>query len=71
MDKIAPRWVIWVSFVIFCLGGLGLIVFTLLDLQGLVTDPSAVMGNIIARVLMLYLLVYIPARIMYETQLKK
>ena len=51
--------------------GVGPIVFTLLDLRGFGTDTSYVLGNIIACILMLYILVYIPAKIIYETQLKK
>jgi len=71
MGMIAPKWIIWVSFILFCIGGVGIIFYALLTLRDLAINPLFVFGNLIGQILVFYLLIYIPARSMYDKYLKK
>jgi len=72
MEKFVPNWAVWISFSIFCIIGVGYIIWALMLFRGLETEGIGfVIGELIGAALMIYLLIYIPARIMYEYYLKK
>lgn len=69
--SVAPKGVLWITFLLLCLFGIGVIVSAVISLLGLPTDLYYILGEVIVSVIFFYLIIYIPARIIFEDYLKK
>jgi hypothetical protein len=68
---IAPKWVLWISFISFCILGIVMIFSILFSLKSLsTTQLEIVLGEIVGSVVVFYLIIYIPSKIIYENYLK-
>jgi len=68
-NNIAPKWALWTSFILFCLMGIGILFSFIVSLFLLPTEPTLALGEIVGTVITAYLIVYVPAKIIYQNYL--
>ena len=64
-QTIAPKWVLWISFVILGMGGLFYIILLLSRINDLTINPGLFFGELLGVASMIYLIIYIPMKAIY------